>query len=43
MLVKSVHTAYNNIVDDFCDAWRKLEDRPWRIISLGLRDWAHRF
>jgi hypothetical protein len=24
-----------------CDAWNKLTDQPWRIISLGLRDWAY--
>jgi len=21
----------------------KLVDQPWRIVSTGLRDWAHRF
>jgi hypothetical protein len=30
-------------VDHRCGAWNRLEARPWRIISIGLRDWAHRF
>jgi putative transposase len=25
-----------------CAAWNKLEAQPWRIMSIGLRDWAHR-
>jgi hypothetical protein len=24
------------------DAWSKLIDQPWRIMSLGVRDWAYR-
>jgi len=24
-------------------AWNKLVDQPWRIMSIGLRDWAHGF
>ena len=38
-----VFTCYDNIVDHCCDAWNKLIDQPWRIMSLGLRDWAHGF
>ena len=30
-------------VDRCCDAWTKLEAQPWRIMSIGLRDWAHGF
>ena len=26
-----------------CDAWNKLIDQPWRIITRGMRDWAHQF
>lgn len=26
-----------------CAAWNKLIDQPWTIMSIGLRDWAHRF
>ena len=32
-----------NIVDHCCNAWNKLVDRPWRIMSIGLREWAHGF
>jgi transposase len=32
-----------DLVDHCCDAWNKLEAHPWRIMSIGLRDWAHRF
>jgi hypothetical protein len=33
----------NSLIDHFCDAWNMLEARPWTIMSIGLRDWAHRF
>jgi transposase len=26
-----------------CQAWNNLVDQPWRIMSIGLRQWAHRF
>jgi len=26
-----------------CEAWNKLIDRPWKIMTIGLRDWAHGF
>jgi hypothetical protein len=25
------------------DAWNKLVAQPWKIMSIGMRDWAHRF
>jgi putative transposase len=31
------------LIDHCCDAWNKLEAQPWTIMSLGVRDWAHRF
>jgi len=31
------------LLDYCCDAWNKLEARPWVIMSLGLRRWAHGF
>ncbi len=31
------------IVDHCCYAGNRLVDQPWRIMSIGLRDWAHRF
>lgn len=30
-----------HIVDHCCDAWNKLIDQPWTIMSIGLRQWAH--
>ena len=42
-LSNRVFTSYDNIVDHCCDAWNKLTDQPWKIMSIGLRDWAHRF
>jgi hypothetical protein len=38
-----IFTDYKNIVDHCCWAWSDLADRPWKIISIGLRDWAHGF
>ena len=42
-LSNRVFKSYDDIVDHCCDAWNKLVDQPWRIMSIGLRDWAHRF
>ncbi len=41
-LSNRVFASYVDILDHCCDGWRKLTDQPWRIISLGLRDWPHR-
>ena len=41
-LSNRVFKSFNDIVDRCCDAWNKLIDQPWRIMSLGLRDWAYR-
>jgi transposase len=40
-LSNRVFASYDDIVGHCCDAWNKLVDQPWRIMSLGLRDWAH--
>ena len=42
-LSNRVFQSYDEIVDHCCEAWNKLVDRPWRIMSIGLRDWAHQF
>ncbi len=26
-----------------CEAWNKLIDQPWKIMSIGRRKWAHGF
>jgi transposase len=36
-----IFTSYEAILDHGCDAWNKLIDQPWRIMSIGLRQWAH--
>jgi transposase len=36
-----VFTSYTDILDHCCEAWTKLTDRPWLIMSIGLRDWAN--
>jgi transposase len=42
-LSNRVFTSYTNIVDQCCHAWNKLVDQPWRIMTLGLREWAQGF
>ena len=42
-LSNRVFTSYENLLDHCCYAWNTLIDQPWRIMSIGLRDWAHRF
>jgi putative transposase len=42
-LSNRIFASYDDIVGQCCDAWNKLVDQPWRIISLGHREWAHRF
>jgi transposase len=42
-LSNRVFTSYDNLVDHCCDAWNNLIDQPWRIMSIGLRRWAHGF
>ena len=40
-LSNRVFTSHRDIVDHCCHAWNKLVEQPWRIMSIGLRDWAH--
>jgi transposase len=42
-LSNRVFKSYDDIVDHCCDAWRKLENQPWRIMSIGRREWANGF
>ena len=42
-LSNRVFQSYEAIVDHCCDAWNRPVDQPWRIMSIGLRDWAHGF
>ena len=36
-----VFRSYNDILDHCCEAWNKLTDQPWTIMSIGLRDWVN--
>jgi len=42
-LSNRVFDSADALVDHCCDAWKKLEAQPWTIMSIGLREWAHRF
>jgi transposase len=42
-LSNRVFRSYEDILDHCCAAWNKLIDQPWRIMSIGLRNWAHGF
>ena len=38
-----VFKSYDEIIAISADAWNKLIDQPWRIMSIGLREWAHEY
>lgn len=42
-LSNRIFDSFDDIVDHCCDAWNKLIDQPWRIMSVGMREWAYRF
>src|SRR5438132_4855673 len=42
-LSNCIFKSYDDLVDHCCAAWNKLVDQPWRIMSIGLRQWAHGF
>jgi transposase len=42
-LSNRIFRSYEDIVDHCCEAWNKLADQPWRIMTLGRRAWAHEF
>ena len=42
-LSNRIFKSYDDIVDRCCRAWNMLVDQPWRIMSIGMRDWAPRF
>jgi transposase len=42
-LSNRVFASYTDLVDHCCEAWNNLIDRPWKIMSIGLRDWANEF
>ena len=40
-LSNTVFTSYENIITHCCEAWNNLIDEPGKIMSIGLRQWAH--
>ncbi len=40
-LSNRVFTSYEDIVALSCEAWNELIDSPWKIMSIGMREWAH--
>jgi|TARA_B100000315_G_scaffold153179_1_gene141888 hypothetical protein len=42
-LSNRVFGSYDDIVVLSSEAWNKLIDQPWRIMSIGHRKWAHGF
>ena len=42
-LSNRVFSSYPDILDHCCEAWNRLVDQPWTIMSIGLRQWAYRF
>ncbi len=40
-LSNRIFKSYEDILDHCCFAWNQLTQQPGRIISIGLRDWAH--
>ena len=39
-LSNRVFNGYDDIVTHCCEAWIKLIDQPWKIMSIGHRNWA---
>jgi len=42
-LSNHIFKSCEDILEHCCEAWSKLIDQPWKIMSIALRDWAHRF
>ena len=40
-LSNRVFRIYEEIVAVCSDAWNKLVNQPWRIMSIGNREWAN--
>ena len=40
-LSNRIFKSYDDIVDHCCFAWNNLVNQPWRIMCIGMRQWAH--
>lgn len=36
-----IFSSYEDIVEQCCQVWNRFIDQPWKIMSIGLRDWAY--
>ncbi len=41
-LSNRIFKSYNDILDHCCFAWSQLIDQPWKIMSIGHREWTYR-
>lgn len=41
-LSNRIFTSYEDVIGHCCHAWNTLIDQPWKIMSIGRRQWAHR-
>ena len=39
-LSNRIFKSFDDIVDHCCYAWNTLIDQPWKIMSIGMREWA---
>ena len=39
-LSNRIFKSYDDIVALCCEAWNKLNEQPWKIMSIGQRKWA---
>jgi hypothetical protein len=39
-LSNRVFRDHDDIVEHCCHHWNRLTEQPWRIMSIGLREWA---
>ena len=39
-LSNRIFTGFDNIVDHCCDAWNRLIEQPWKIMSIAHRQWT---
>ena len=42
-LSNRVFKSHDDILTLSCEAWNKLIEQPWKIMSIGTREWAHGF
>ncbi len=42
-LSNRIFKSYDEIVALCCEAWNKLIDQPWKIMSIGQLKWANGF